>query len=122
MAQRYPVSAVQGNRFVGAAVIKIGTGGMPTSVAGYPGLSVTRGQTGQYSMAFPVLRDVKVNYTVQVSPSLAYIRGTQLQPRASGILTGIGQFFTCDASGRTVDGANGDEITVWFYASESDAS
>ena len=122
MAQRYPISAAQGNRFLAAATVLIGTGGLPTSVAGYPGLGVTRLATGAYQMDFPPVRHMRVNYSVQASPSLAYVRGITLAPRPSGQLTGMGAFEVRTAAGLRADPQVGDEITIWFYASESDAS
>jgi hypothetical protein len=53
---------------------------------------------------------------------VGFVAGFQLSPKPSGAATGIGAFRTLGPGGAVVDPGNGDVLTLWFYASESDAT
>ncbi len=113
----------QANRTIGACRVTIGTGGLPTGpVTGGFGLAVSRGATGVYTMAYPALRDLTVGYSFQVQSGALNVQGRSLDPRPSGVATGIGAFTTRAAAGTVLDPAPGDVITIFYYASDSDAT
>jgi hypothetical protein len=117
-----PVFSPQANRTIGAARVTIGTGGLPTgTVAGGIGFNVSRGATGVYTMAYPAQRDLTVLYSFQAQSGSLGVHGVTLNPRPSGVATGLGSFTTKLPAGTVLDPAPGDVITIFFYASDSDA-
>ena len=118
-----PVYAAQANRTISVARVTIGTGGLPTgTVAGGLPVSVSRGATGVYTMAYPALRDLSIVYGgFQVQSGTRAVYGQSLNSRPSGVATGIGAFSTRLPAGTVLDPAPGDVLTIFFYASDSDA-
>ena len=119
-----PVYASQANRTISVARVTIGTGGLPTgTVSGnFNGLSVSRGATGVYTMAYAATRDLTVNYGgFQSQSGTLMVYGQSLSNRPSGVATGIGAFSTRLPAGTVLDPAPGDVLTIFFYASDSDA-
>ncbi len=117
-----PLFSPQANRSIGVNRVTIGTGGLPTgTVAGGFGLSVSRGATGVYTMAYPALRDLTVGYSFQAQSGALGVHGVTLNNRPSGVATGLGSFVTRAPAGTALDPAPGDVISIFFYASDSDA-
>lgn len=119
----YPLYASQANRTVNLARVTIGTGGLPTGTTsgGFP-ISVSRAATGVYTMAYPAFRDLTVNYGgFQSQSGTLIVHGQSLNSRPSGSATGVGAFSTRLPAGTVLDPAPGDVLTIFFYASDSDA-
>lgn len=118
----YPVYASQANRTLSVLRVTIGTGGLPTgTVAGGVPVSVSRGATGVYTLAYPVQRDLTVMYGFQSQSGALGVHGVTLNNRPSGVATGLGSFTTRAPAGTVLDPAPGDVIAIFFYASDSDA-
>lgn len=113
----------QANRTMGLARVTIGTGGLPTgTVSGGFGFAVSRGATGVYTMAYPAQRDMSVGYSFQAQSGSLCVSGVSFNPRPSGVATGLGAFTTKLPAGTVLDPAPGDVITIFYYATDSDAS
>jgi hypothetical protein len=118
-----PIFGNQANRTIGLARVTIGTGGLPTgTVAGGFGFGVSRGATGVYTMAFPAQRDMTVGYSFQAQSGALDVHGVTFNSRPSGVATGLGSFTTRAPAGTVLDPAPGDVITIFYYATDSDAS
>lgn len=117
------LSSYQANRAMGAARVTIGTGGLPTgTVSGGFGFAVSRGATGVYTMAYPAQRDMTVDYGFQSQSGSLGVHGVTFNCRPSGVATGLGSFTTKLPAGTVLDPAPGDVITIFYYATDSDAS
>jgi hypothetical protein len=126
-----PFQALQGNRFLGVARITFGSGGVPTTGFApghtFPGFSVARGTTGVYTMAFPAMRDAIPCYSITratgLSGGIQHAVGLTFEHKGpSGAATGIGSFHTTGVVHENRDPADTDQIAIWFYATDSDAS
>ncbi len=126
---KQPVQTYQGNRCIGSAKVTFGSGGVPSCSLGdngIPGFNIARAATGVYSMAF--FPQVRVNPLYQITRStgasgIFNVVGLTLDPRGfSGAQqTGVGQFKITGTQGGLLNPADSDQVTIFFYATDSEA-
>lgn len=119
------LKTLAGSRFLAVAKVTVGSGGVASVINGFPGLSIDRGGAGVYSLAYPILRDAVMHVEVTRATGASGIQRclvTAFNPRESGSSTGTALFRTVSATSAAQDPANGDILSIWFYATESDAT
>lgn len=124
------LQSYQGNRCIGVAKVTFGSGGVPSCSAGdngIPGFNIARSAAGVYSMAFFPQRNIAVQYSTQRvtgASGFLMVRGDIFAPLGtSGAQnTGFGSFRTVGSNGAALSPADSDQISVWFFATDSDAS
>lgn len=99
------------NRVEGFVTILIGGSGAVTSVTGMPGVTCVRTGTGTYNLTYNRAPDVILQYGIQLSSTVAQIRGT-----ARSSTAGTASFATLSAAGAAADPASGDQLTINFWA------
>ncbi len=130
MPMKQPLQSYQGNRCVGSAKVTFGSGGVPSCSAGdngIPGFNIARAAAGVYSMAFfPQVR-ANPNYSITRSTGASgifNIVGLTFESKGtSGAQqTGFGLFKIVSPVGVNQDPAASDQVTIYFYATDSDAT
>jgi len=127
---KQPLQAYQGNRCLGSAKVTFGSGGQPSCSAGdngIPGFNIARAAAGVYSMAF--FPQVRVNPVYQITRStgasgIFQVVGLTLESKGlSGFQsTGVGLFKITGTHGANQDPAASDQVTILFYATDSEAT
>lgn len=118
------LKSLMGQRFLAVAKVQVTSGGVASVINGFPGLSIARGAAGTYSLAYPVLRDGVMKVDIVRATGASGIHRclpTRFDPKASGLSTGTALFLTVGANGAAQDPADGDILSIWFYATESDS-
>lgn len=112
----YPALAGNPDVVIGAVTINIGAAGAVTSVTGVPGVNAVNGGAGIFTLTYPPSVDCNLAPAIQESTT---VFGCRISARNAG--AGTATLQTYIANGTLTNPANGDELTVYFYARTSGA-